>query len=68
MDDLRQENPQFWNWLGHRPAKGAARPGHPDALVAGVTMEDGTPVLDNLEMALMGWTPPDGIYVPEWRR
>ncbi|SEI19952.1 Transposase [Rhizobium tibeticum] len=49
-DDLRQENPQFWNWLGRPPAKGTARPGHPDALVAGVTMEDGTPVLGNLEI------------------
>lgn len=49
-DDLRQENPQFWNWLGRPPAKGTARPGHPDALIAGVTMEDGTPVLGNLEI------------------
>ncbi|NRQ15285.1 hypothetical protein BHMPCIPO_02533 [Ensifer sesbaniae] len=48
-DDLRQENPRFWNWLGRPPAKGSTRPGHPDALVAGVTMEDGTPVLGNLE-------------------
>ncbi|MFW8609902.1 hypothetical protein [Rhizobium beringeri] len=50
IDDLRQENPQFWNWLGQRPTAGAARPGHPDALIAGVTMEDGTPVLGNLEV------------------
>lgn len=48
--DLRQENPTFWNWLGRPPAKGTAKPGHPDALVAGVTMEDGTPVLGNLEV------------------
>ncbi|MCA1869729.1 hypothetical protein HW571_29470 [Agrobacterium genomosp. 3] len=48
--DLRQENPLFWNWLGRPPAKGAGRPGHPDALVAGVTMEDGTPVLGNFEI------------------
>ncbi|MCY1740950.1 hypothetical protein [Ensifer sp. SL37] len=48
--DLRQENPTFWNWLGRPPARGAARPGHPDALVAGVTMEDGTPVLGSLEV------------------
>ena len=50
MDDLRQENPLFWNWLGRPPAKGDGRPSHPDALVAGVTMEDGTPVLGNLEI------------------
>ena len=48
--DLRQENPTFWNWLGHPPAKGSTKPGHPDALVAGVTMEDGTPVLGNIEI------------------
>jgi hypothetical protein len=48
--DLRQENPTFWNWLGQPPAKDATKPVHPDALVAGVTMEDGTPVLGNLEV------------------
>ncbi|WP_457811964.1 hypothetical protein [Sinorhizobium meliloti] len=50
LDDLRQENPQFWNWLGRPPAMGPARPEHPNALVAGVTLEDGTPVLGNLEI------------------
>lgn len=50
MEDLRQETPQFWNWLGRPPAKGAAKAKHPNALVAGVTMEDGTPVLGNLEI------------------
>lgn len=48
--DLRQENPTFWNWLGQPPAKDATKLVHPDALVAGVTMEDGTPVLGNLEV------------------
>jgi hypothetical protein len=48
--DLCEENPQTWNWLGRSPAKGAARRGHQNVLVAGVTTEDGTPVLDTLEI------------------
>lgn len=50
MDELRQENPQFWNWLGQRPSAGAARPDHPDTRITGVTLEDGTPLLGKLEI------------------
>ncbi|MES0037505.1 hypothetical protein NKJ74_19845 [Mesorhizobium sp. M0046] len=49
VPDLRQENAQFWNWLGrHKATEWEARA--PNAIAAGVTMEDGTPVLGNLEL------------------
>ena len=44
--DLQRENARFWNWLGIRPSTNAASTGRP---AWGVTMEDGTPVLGNLE-------------------
>lgn len=47
VPELRQENAQFWNWLGQRSPKTARAP---NAIAAGVTMEDGTPVLGNLEL------------------
>lgn len=50
LDDLRQENPQFWNWLGRRPSANAARPSDANMFIAGMTMEDGTPVLGSLEI------------------
>ncbi|WP_461551491.1 hypothetical protein [Sinorhizobium meliloti] len=30
LDDLRQENPQFWNWLGRPPAMGPAQARTPE--------------------------------------
>lgn len=50
VDDLRQENPQFWNWLGRRPPPNAARASDANLFIAGLTMEDGTPVLGSLEI------------------
>jgi hypothetical protein len=47
---LRQENPRFWNWLGERAQEGLLKASLPDALVVGTTMEDGMPVLGNLEL------------------
>ena len=48
IPDLRQEDALFWNWLG--PQKGSMAARAPNTLVAGTTMEDGTPVLGNLEL------------------
>jgi hypothetical protein len=50
VPDLRQENGQFWNWLGLRPHKGPLKARAQNAIAAGVTMEDGTPVLGSLEL------------------
>lgn len=51
VPDLRQETAQFWNWLGQRLPKRSSRIARaPNAIAAGVTMEDGTPVLGNLEL------------------
>jgi len=50
IQHLRQENAQFWNWLGHAAAQGPKGVRAPNAIAAGVTMEDGTPVLGNLEL------------------
>ena len=45
---LQRENNRFWNWLGAKPGIGSGRSaGH---LAWGVTMQDGTPVLGNLEL------------------
>ena len=45
---LQRENDRFWNWLGTKPSPGSGRSaGH---LAWGVTMQDGTPVLGNLEL------------------
>ena len=45
---LRRENDRFWNWLGAKPGAGSGRSaGH---LAWGVSMQDGTPVLGNLEL------------------
>ena len=46
--ELHRENDRFWNWLGAKPGAGSGRSaGH---LAWGVTMQDGTPVLGNLEL------------------
>ncbi|WP_095204590.1 hypothetical protein [Mesorhizobium carmichaelinearum] len=50
VPNLRQENAQFWNWLGQRPQSHRMKARAPNAIAAGVTMEDGTPVLGNLEL------------------
>jgi hypothetical protein len=50
VPDLRQENAQFWNWLGQRPQRHQMKARAPNAIAADVTMEDGTPVLGNLEL------------------
>ncbi|MBS7707961.1 hypothetical protein [Chelatococcus asaccharovorans] len=50
IPQLRQENAQFWNWLDERSQKGPLKARVPNALAAGTTMEDGTPVLGNLEL------------------
>ncbi|WP_392714130.1 hypothetical protein [Rhizobium ruizarguesonis] len=50
IDDLRQENPQFWNWLGRRLPENAGRADNVNGLVAGMTTEDGTPVLRSVEI------------------
>ena len=45
---LRRENDRFWNWLGAKRGSGAGKSaGH---LAWGVTMQDGTPVLGNVEL------------------
>lgn len=43
---LQRENARFWNWLGAR----SATPRATGRLAWGVTMEDGTPVLGNVEL------------------
>ncbi|MBX9910626.1 MAG: hypothetical protein K2Z25_18165 [Beijerinckiaceae bacterium] len=49
--ELRQENSQFWNWLGSRLPRRSPRPARsPNAVTTGVTMEDNTAVLGNLEL------------------
>lgn len=50
IPDLRQENAQFWNWLDERSQRAPLKARAPNALAAGTTMEDGTPVLGNLEL------------------
>lgn len=43
---LQRENARFWNWLGAR----SVTPQATGRLAWGVTMEDGTPVLGNVEL------------------
>ena len=51
VPELRHENAQFWNWLGQQAPKRSPKTAlAPNAIAAGVTMEDGTPVLGNLEL------------------
>ena len=46
--ELHRENDRFWNWLGAKPGAGSGKSaGH---LAWGVTMQDGTPVLGNVEL------------------
>jgi hypothetical protein len=44
---LQRETAHFWNWLGTKPTPGKKGTGR---MAWGVTMEDGTPVLGNLEL------------------
>ena len=44
---LQRENAHFWNWLGSKPGAAGKATGRP---VLGVTMDDGTPVLGNVEL------------------
>ncbi|WP_235514868.1 hypothetical protein [Sphingomonas sp. Leaf25] len=44
---LQRETTHFWNWLGDRPGKASKGTGR---MAWGVTMEDGTPVLGNVEL------------------
>lgn len=48
VPELHRENARFWNWLGAKPDPGVTGKGA-GHLAWGVTMEDGTPVLGNLE-------------------
>lgn len=50
VDALRQENARFWNWLGERPAISTSGRATKGKLAWGVSMEDGTPVLGNVEL------------------
>lgn len=48
VTELHRENDRFWNWLGAKPGDGSGKSaGH---LTWGVTMQDSTPVLGNLEL------------------
>lgn len=47
MPALQRETSHFWNWLGTRPKPGKKGTGQ---MAWGVSMEDGTPVLGNLEL------------------
>ena len=44
---MQRENAHFWNWLGSRPVAVGRATGR---AVWGVTMDDGTPVLGNVEL------------------
>ncbi|WP_298808772.1 hypothetical protein [uncultured Sphingomonas sp.] len=44
---LQRETSHFWNWLGDKPGKTTRATGK---MSWGVTMEDGTPVLGNIEL------------------
>lgn len=50
VPELRHENAQFWNWLGQQAPKRSPKTALANAIAAGVTMEDGTPALGNLEL------------------
>ena len=45
---LQRESATFWNWLGKAPAKRKGK--RTDGLEWNVTMDDGTPVLGNIEL------------------
>jgi len=50
LRELQRESAKFWNWLGASPRK-RRRPGkYPNVISWDVTMEDGTPVLGNVEL------------------
>ena len=46
IPEVRQENPQFWNWLDERPLQRRQKVRAPNALATG----DGTPMLGNFEL------------------
>ena len=49
VQQFRQENPTFWNWIGKAPPR-RARPKGERALVWDVSMDDGAVVLGNVEL------------------
>ena len=49
VQQFRQENPTFWNWIGKAPPR-RARPKGERALVWDVSMDDGAVVLGNVEI------------------
>jgi hypothetical protein len=49
LPQLRRENETFWNWLGE-PASARPRGRTKKALAWNISLEDGTPVLGNIEL------------------
>jgi hypothetical protein len=50
VEGLQRESKSFWNWLGGQVPSKQAGSGAPNAIAWNVTMEDGTPVLGNVEL------------------
>jgi hypothetical protein len=50
IDGLQRESKSFWNWLGGPAPKKRAAATAPNAVAWNVTMEDGSPVLGNVEL------------------
>ena len=50
ISGLVRENAQFWNWLGKPASKPQRTPKDADTIAWDVTMEDGVPVLGNVEL------------------
>jgi hypothetical protein len=50
VEGLQRETKSFWNWLGGPAPKKLAAATAPNAVAWNVTMEDGSPVLGNVEL------------------
>ena len=50
VPDLQREGATFWNWLGSPAPAGTLRSKATGGLAYGVSLEDGTPVLGNVEL------------------
>ena len=51
LSALQRENARFWNWLGQPPGASPPPRRQVGAIAWGVSMDDGTPVLGNVELS-----------------